>query len=181
MMSTSTETETRPAPVSLGTMDDVFDRYVQPIYRFLYGRVGNREDAEYLTSETFLKAAKELDVRRSEVSVAAWLFTVARTVLADHWRRYYRYGALVPFEDDLAPSDFEPAGAGTPSNGAEQRVTEILATLPERYRIVLELRFLRGLTVRETAHEMGVTPENVKVLQHRALARALVQCDGRRP
>jgi RNA polymerase sigma-70 factor (ECF subfamily) len=43
---------------------------------------------------------------------------------------------------------------------------------------VLELRFLRGYTIGETASEMGVTPENVKVIQHRALARAVRLAEG---
>jgi len=80
-------------------MEQIYVQYLDPIYRFLYSRVGNREDAEDLTSETFLKASRQLDVGRSQASIASWLFTVARTVLADHWRKYYRYGALLPFHD----------------------------------------------------------------------------------
>ncbi len=172
------DSHTQPAPTPPGTMEGIFDRYVQPIYRFLYSRLGNREDAEDLTSETFLKAAKELDVNRSEASIASWLFTVARTVLADHWRRYYRHGSPLPFEDIFAESDATNLDAVKPANATEQRVAQILAALPERSRRVLELRFLAGLTVREAAREMGVTPGNLKVMQHRALSRALAQSLG---
>lgn len=52
-------------------------------------------------------------------------------------------------------------------------MAEILDALPERYRQVLQLRFLNGLSVRETAQALGITSGNVKVLQHRALARAV--------
>src|SRR4051794_4359481 len=76
--------------------EEIFSRYADPIYRYLYGHVGNREDAEDLTSDVFLKAAKQLDRQRSEASIASWLFTVARTSLADHWRRYYQRAALFP-------------------------------------------------------------------------------------
>jgi RNA polymerase sigma-70 factor (ECF subfamily) len=51
-------------------------------------------------------------------------------------------------------------------------VDSLLATLPENYRRVLELRFLRGYSVRETARELGLSETNVKVLQFRALNRA---------
>jgi RNA polymerase sigma-70 factor (ECF subfamily) len=146
--------------------------YGDSVYRFLYARVGNREDAEDLTSQVFLKAAQRLDGARSEASVASWLFTVARTVLADHWRRYYRAPAGVEFSDEIVAE--RPAGdsAGDSTSAAERLVEAVLETLPPRYRRVLELRFLQGYTIDEAAAEMNVTPGNLKVLQHRALTRA---------
>jgi len=171
-------TTRRSALGSPSDLDQVFARYVDPVYRFLYGRVGNREDAEDLTSEVFLKATRLLDSSRHEGSIAQWLFTVARTVLADHWRRYYRGAATLPLDDDQAgeaPISDSPGG----TTATEQLVQEVLDGLPERYRRVLELRFLLGYSVQETAEELGVTPENVKVLQHRALAKAVQWGEGR--
>jgi DNA-directed RNA polymerase specialized sigma24 family protein len=159
-------------------LDDIFAQFVDPVYRFLYSRLGNREDAEDLTSEVFLKAARQLDSGRAEASVAHWLFTVARTVLADHWRRYYRTGAVLPL-DDLRPGSLPEGDAPpAPPSGAEGLVAELLKALPDRYRMVLELRFLKGYTVQETATELGITPQNVKVIQHRALARAVQVGEG---
>ena len=155
-------------------LEQVFDRFVEPVHRFLYSRVGNREDAEDLTSEVFLKAARLLDRKRPEASVAQWLFTVARTVLADHWRRYYRDGPRELFDEQQVMDRTEP---GRPSTGTSQEsarlVRDVLKGLAERPRQVLELRFLRGYTVQETADELGITAGNVKVIQHRALARAV--------
>ena len=154
-------------------LEEIFNRYVDPVHRFLYVRLGNREDAEDLTSEVFLKAARLLDRRRSEASIAQWLFTVARTVLADHWRRYYRGGATVPLEDwnsvDTNDVVEDRSGEGT----KDRLVQEVLGGLPDRYRRVLELRFLRGYTIEETAKELEISPENAKVIQHRALAKAV--------
>lgn len=158
-------------------LDVLFERYLDPVYRFLYSRVGNREDAEDLTSEVFLKASQKLDASRTETSVAAWLFTVARTVLADHWRRYYRGGATLPLDDER--SEIIPvAETAAPSERSAQLVEEVLGRLPERYRRILELRFLHGYSVAESAAEMGITTENAKVLQHRALARAVQLVEG---
>ena len=151
--------------------DAVYVEYVDAIYRFLYRRLGNREDAEDLTSEVFVKASRELDMTRSQASIASWLFTVARNQLADHWRRHYRLGALLPFDDELAQS----ADEDLPEGNGEKQIELVLAALPDRYRTVLELRFLRRLSTRETAELMGVNPDNVKVIQHRALARAAAQ------
>ena len=110
--------------------------------------------------------------------MAQWLFTVARTVLADHWRRYYRGGAALPLDEARAGDIAEDADPPEGSGRSEQLVEEVLQALPERYRQVLELRFLRGYSVQEAAQEMGVTPENVKVIQHRALARAVRAAEG---
>ena len=154
-------------------LEEVFSRYLDPVYRFVYSRVGNREDAEDLTSEVFLKASRQLDSSRSEASVAQWLFTVARTVLADHWRRYYRSGTVLPLDEGRAGNIPDEEAPAVPSERSEQLVERVLAALPERYRRVLELRFLQGYSIQETAEEIGVTPENVKVIQHRALAKAV--------
>ena len=63
--------------------------------------------------------------------------------------------------------------AATPSNEqATGRAHRILAALPERYRRILQLRFLQARTIKEAAAEMGVSVANAKVLQHRALRQA---------
>lgn len=161
---------------SLGEPPDlerVFDRYLEPVHRFLYSRVGNREDAEDLTSEVFLKAARLLEGNRPEASIGKWLFTVARTVLADHWRRYYRTGATFQLDDTSimeAPGRIERLDT---SERAEALVADVLAKLPDRYRQVLEFRFLQGMSIAETAEALSMSPDNVKVTQHRALAKAV--------
>lgn len=159
-------------------LEQVFSRYMDPVYRFLYTRVGNREDAEDLTSEVFLKAARHLNAERPEASIAQWLFTVARTVLADHWRRYYRSGAPLPFENNQMENLPSPEAAAESPSRSVQLVADLLDALPERYRRVLELRFLKGYSVQETANEMAISPENVKVIQHRALAKAVQLGEG---
>jgi RNA polymerase sigma-70 factor, ECF subfamily len=159
--------DTRPDALDL---ERVYSEYLDQVYRFLYARVGNREDAEDLTSQVFFKAFRELDVTRAEHSIASWLFTVARTVLADHWRQEYRHGSLVELNENLlGHSD------GLDSSDEiekVQRVDEVFARLPARSRAVLELRFLRGYSLEETARALSITVGNVKVIQHRALARA---------
>src|SRR4051795_5748100 len=71
-------------------LEHAYARYVVPIYRFLYSRLGNQEEAEDLTSEVFVKAVRQLEPHRDDASVAAWLYQVARTTLADYWRRRNR-------------------------------------------------------------------------------------------
>lgn len=161
-------------------LEGIFARYLDPVYRFLYSRVGNREDAEDLTSEVFLKATRQLDGSRPEASMAKWLFTVAQTVLADHWRQYYRSGAPLPLDESRAVNIPDTGRSMAPTERSTAIVAQVLDRLPDRYRQVLELRFLQGYSIQETAREMKVTPDNVKVIQHRALAKA-VQVSGGTP
>ena len=65
----------------------------------------------------------------------------------------------------------EPSGPQEPSD-APQRAGRILAALPDRYRRILELRFLEACSIKEAAQAMGVSVSNAKVLQHRALRMA---------
>jgi len=143
------------------------------IYRFVYSKVGNREEAEDLTSQIFIKAVRGVDTERGAQSMQKWLFQVARTTIADYWRAHYRISTSSL--DQLleigweGPADEEPAArSSTPT----ERVHRILQTLPEHYREVLTCRFLLNLSIRETANRMCLTEANVKVLQFRALKRA---------
>ena len=158
-----------PQPEATHGQDHVtwaYQTHVTAIYQYIYSRVGNRPDAEDLTAQVFMKAISGM---RSDVSVPelrSWLYRVARTTLADHWREYYAEDTGELDDDVTRP----PATRENPE--AVLRVDSLLATLPESYRRVLELRFLRGYSVRETAQELNLSETNVKVLQFRALNRA---------
>lgn len=144
------------------------------VYRAIYDRVGNRADAEDLTTEVFLAALRPLRTSASVGEVRAYLLTTARTVLASHWRRTLGRELTTLDDQDVAEvfaeADHDPRRA--------DRVTAILAALPENYRRILQLRFLDGRSVRESAAEMDVTVSNAKVLQYRAL-RAAADAAGR--
>jgi RNA polymerase sigma-70 factor, ECF subfamily len=143
------------------------------VYRFVWKSVRNREEAEDLTSQIFLKALRYLDPERSAQSARSWLFKIAHTSLADYWRTHYQavsssldvrleVGWEGPTEDEML---------GTNARAAE-RVYQLLEALPERYREVLSCRFLLNLSIRETAATMGVSEANVKILQFRAIKHA---------
>ncbi len=151
--------------------DSAYLDNVGRLYRLMYSRVGNRPDAEDLTAEVFKAALGPLRVSSSKGEVRAYLLAAARTVLATHWRR--RLGLPVTFIDpdaDLAELD----DSAEPGDGDEARRKAglILAALPERYRRILELRFLETCSIKEAAREMDVSVANAKVLQHRALRMA---------
>jgi RNA polymerase sigma factor (sigma-70 family) len=152
----------------------IYQRHSTPIYRVLLGKVRNQADAEDLTAEVFIRAMGLLRMTASEREIRGYLLATARTILADHWRRTMSQPTLTLHED--IP---EPARTPDAVDGGRLRAREILAQLPERYRQILELRFLSSRSLREAADELGITVGNAKVLQHRALSRAV--CLGMRP
>ncbi len=157
--------------VDTHSLRQLYEDNLVAIYRFVYSRVGNREEAEDLTSQVFVKALRGLDRGRDPQSIQSWLFQVARTVVADHWRAFYRMRS--DSLDDLLAAGWEaPALAVEPALPPDQRVQRILGQLPARYREVLTYRFLLNYSIRETAEKMQLTEANIKVLQFRALKKA---------
>jgi len=149
----------------------IYEENLSAVYRFIYARVGNREEAEDLTSQVFTKAVALVDSTRDRSSIQAWLFQIAKTTLADHWRDLYKHR---PFSlESLLDAGWEPADP-EPRIPAEpdKRVEYILSRLSRRYQEVLTYRFLMNLSIRETATRMCLTEANIKVLQFRALRKA---------
>jgi RNA polymerase sigma-70 factor (ECF subfamily) len=146
---------------------DAFEKYATAIYQFAYRRLGNREDAQDVTSQVFMKASRGLDPSYDEAARRSWLFRAARTSIVDVWRSYGGY-PVVPLE---WYTEDKPPERQTASDAAE-RVARVLSRLNSTQRRVLEMRFLESRSLQETATELGLTEGNVKVIQHRALRRA---------
>jgi RNA polymerase sigma factor (sigma-70 family) len=148
--------------------DSAYLDNVGRLYRLMYAKVGNRPDAEDLTSEVFRAALGPLRLTASKGEVRAYLLATARTVLASHWRR--RLGLEVThIEPDL---DLSYVAAPASDSDASPLARQILAALPDNYRRILELRFLEGCSVKESARALEVSVSNAKVLQYRALRMA---------
>jgi len=137
------------------------------VYRTIFARVGNRADAEDLTTEVFLAALRPLRMTATVAEVRAYLRATARTVLAAHWRETLGREVTSIADIAMAAPDAEDAISTAP-----QRVHAVLQALPDNYRRILELRFLQSRSIKDSAAELGVTVANAKVLQHRALRLA---------
>jgi RNA polymerase sigma-70 factor (ECF subfamily) len=165
----------------------IYDRYVDNVYRFVYFRVGNRQLAEDLTADTFLRALNRIgSVNWQGRDLRAWLVTIARNRVADHFKSG-RYRLEVT-TGDLLETDREDRGPeGSPEEAVLDHITNVaLLTAvkqlnPEQQECIV-LRFLQGFSVAETAEAMGKTEGAIKALQYRAV-RALARLlpDGFQP
>lgn len=156
----------------------LYDRYVDLVYRYIYFRVGSHPLAEDLTSETFLRALRRVaDFTWQGRDFGAWLVTIARNLVADHFKSG-RYRLEITTGEVL---DVPVDGAHIPENAVvtalvNDRLLRAVRDLnPEQQECVV-LRFLHGLSLAETALIMGKKSGAIKALQFRAvraLARAL--------
>lgn len=145
----------------------LYARYLDPIHRYCYRRLGSREAAEDATSLIFTKALAAFP-RYRDTSFRAWLFTIAHHVVTDRYRRA-RPETSIDLEIELrdeAPSPEDLAMAADD----RQRVLALLTQLPDHQRQIVELR-LAGLTGTEIAQALGRSRANVDVSQYRAVVR----------
>ena len=157
-----------PADDRYASWEEVYADNVVRVYRLLFSRVGNRPDAEDLTTEVFMAALGPLRITASKGEVRAYLGATARSVLASYWRS--RLGVEVTTIDDDLAADY--LAAPPTESDAPARARRLLDMLPARHRRILELRFLESCSIKEAAQAMGITVGNARVLQHRALRMA---------
>jgi RNA polymerase sigma-70 factor (ECF subfamily) len=153
---------------------DLYDRHVTAIYRYIYFRVGNRQVAEDLTSETFTKALAALGRYRWRKPVGAWLMTIARNLVFDHYRARRRRPETLRI-NNLYDRSLDDAAGTQPDCGdtVADRGTLVAAIrqLTPKQQECVTLRFLMDLSATETAAAMGRSRVSVSILTHRALAR----------
>jgi RNA polymerase sigma factor (sigma-70 family) len=142
---------------------------LEGIYSFVLARVGNRPDAEDLTQQVALKALPRLHEGAAQPAIRSYLYATARSVLGAFWSTRLRLPEA-ELADELP--DLVDRRSREPSAGASDLLERTLAALPSNYREVLELRFLRGASIREVALQTNRTPGAVKVMQLRALRAA---------
>jgi RNA polymerase sigma-70 factor, ECF subfamily len=129
---TSRAAAERNAPDMQG-LQQVYQENLGPIYRYVYSWVRNHEDAEDLTSCIFLKAGVGVDYGCPPKMIRRWLFQVARTTLADHWRARYRF-ATYSLEVLLDSGEHESTEAESrvSSNERTDLLQRLLARLSTR-------------------------------------------------
>jgi len=157
----------------------IYDRYVDTVFRFIYFRVGNRQLAEDLTSDTFLRALKRIgSFTWQGRDLGAWLVTIARNLVADHFKSG-RYRLEVTTGDVLDADREDRGPEGSPEAAVVDHITNValLGAVkqlnPEQQECIV-LRFLQGFSVAETAQAMGKNEGAIKALQYRAV-RALAR------
>lgn len=146
------------------------------LYRFIYYKVQNREEAQDITQETYVRAISFLEKNRDQIkNFRGYLKMIALNIIRDQWRKKKRRGNDINIddvsEDTLSDADF--------ADGVNERaaVEEAMKQLTQEQQEVIRLRIIEGYTSAETAKIMGRKEGTIRVMQYRAL-RALSELLG---
>lgn len=152
-------------PVAFGRL---YDRYVQPIYRYLYSRLGDAAAAEDVTSQTFIAAYESLHKYHERGQFSAWLFRIAQSKMNGYFRRNRREVRL-----EAAGELFEREDAlGTLIRAEElSQVRFLIKKLNPEEQDILRLRYVAELSFSEMAELLGKREDAVKKSVYRLLER----------
>ncbi len=148
--------------------EQVYAEQLPRVFNFFRYRLGDTADAEDLTARTFEKAWRARHrYRRDVAGFATWLLTIARNVAIDHFRARQRFEPL-----DVAAA--VPSLDATPEQQAvqhsdAQRLAALLATLPQRERELIAMKYGAEMTNRAIARATGLSESNVGTILHRAV------------
>jgi RNA polymerase sigma-70 factor (ECF subfamily) len=152
-----------------GAFGVLYDRYLNPLFRYVYYRVADRMEAEDLTGVVFLKAwesLRRLDPER--IHFRAWLYRIAHNTVIDHLRTRK---ATISLEQVSLQHQSPTPEEGVQAAHEAARLARAISKLSPDQQQVIACRFVAGISHAETAEIMNLTEGNVRVLQHRALKR----------
>ncbi len=155
---------------------EVYDRYADRLYAYFFKRCRQRELAEDLTSQVFVRFLKALPTLEWRgLPLEAWLFRTASNALIDHWRKIGTHFEVYPDGNDDDPWD-PPSHAPGPAALTEleldgERLRAVMVKLSPRDQEALDLRYFAELEPMEIGELLGISANHASVLVYRALAR----------
>lgn len=149
---------------------EIYEAYIGYIYTIVFGVVGNRENAEDVTSDFFIKLWTVLDTYQSNGAHKAWLATIARNMALDFIRKNKREIPTEEFEEDISAEE-------TPEETVVGSVTvqEALALLNEAERRIVDMKVLSEMSFREIAESLGI-PMGTVTWRYQSAIKKLRRC-----
>lgn len=159
---------------------DIFDKNYQRVFNYMSYRLSSLHEAEELTSQVFEHVLRKIDQFNPALApFEAWLFAIARNIVNDHYRLKKRWSWL-PLDNIKNLVSRQPDPEETALQNEEQRkLLAAMASLNERERNLVALKFASGLKNREIAKLTGLSESHVGVLLYRSLHRLREQLEGK--
>jgi len=154
--------------------EQIYTRYVQPIYKYFYNRTWNELEAEDLTAQTFVSALENIQKYHDNGHFQAWLFSIARNKAIDHFRKNKALNTFEIPEDIPVNSDFL-----TDSIESERRkaIFFLFRSLPEKEKELLRLRYVAELSFASIGKLLHRSEGSVKKAIYRIVQRMKVELE----
>ncbi|MHB9111443.1 MAG: RNA polymerase sigma factor [Thermoleophilia bacterium] len=166
-------------PDVLADFDEIYRRYLRPVYSFVAWRVDSRADAEDVTSMVFEKAWRAFPRFDPEkASVSTWLFSIARNCTNDHFRSQGRKAAPVEFSDDLRSDGSDDPEPRLQALELREELMAAIETLDEREREIVALKFGGSMNNREIGRLLKISESNAGTILYRSLVKLNNQLKG---
>jgi len=148
----------------------LYEEYEERVYRYVFVRTRQVEQAEDLTQEVFVRAFDSIRSYRDRGKpFSGWLFRIAHNLVIDHYRWLAKHRSIELA--DVQPTSVDDPVAEVEKKAEIKRILEAVPNLTPGQREVISLRFGAGLHLAEAAAVMGKSIGAVKMLQHQAVAR----------
>ena len=151
-------------------LSDLYRRHADAVFRYVYYRVGDREVAEDLVGEVFVRALEGLPAYQDTgTPFEAWLYRIAHARVVDYYRRQ-KVRRAAPLDESLTSSEEPDLSQLAAQRDDVLRVWNAVRHLTDDQQQVISLRFIAGYSTAEVASVMCKTEGAIRALQHRALA-----------
>ncbi len=151
-------------------VNELVSRYWHPVFRFISYKIGNPEDAQELTQETFCRAFRSMLNYKNNGAFKTFLIHIAHNLIIDFWRKKSRCPTLIDINDYYeAEAEDDQPDIQAINVETREAIASLLQKLPCEQRQTIELRIIAGLPIKETALAMGKSEAAIKMLQQRAL------------
>ncbi|WP_059171970.1 RNA polymerase sigma factor [Bacillus sp. FJAT-27445] len=149
--------------------EDYYNKYFDDVYHYLLFFTNNKNEAEDLTQDTFLKVLKNLHSFNYKSSVKTWILSIAKHTCIDHYRKRKIISILPNILMNTQVSKEGIPESKINTNSDWELLQKTLTTLKPHYRSVVILRGLKEYSIRETAEILNCKESKVKVDYHRAI------------
>jgi len=152
--------------------EDVYDHYIDRVYRYIFFKVPTQEDAEDLTSEVFFKAWQYIYTHERRIEyLNAFLFQIARNTVVDFYRRKTNVESLSDEETMRRIEDYRQQNllAGMDNKADIREIERVLKSLKDEYREVIVLKYIEELSTAEISKILNKSKGAVRILVHRAM------------
>lgn len=156
-------------------LEKLYNTFFNQIYYYIYSRINSLHDTQEITSDVFLSMVEGIKKYKGQSSFKNYIFGIAKNKIRDYIKNKYKSSDYVLqsyFEDQAFDQLIEEKPDRTHRNKLREALEFIAKMLNPRYAQVLDLRFNKMNSVEETAQELGISSNNVKVIQHRAIRQA---------